>query len=276
MKFLTILNFISKITSTILIFVIVKTEYDFYYVPLLNSLGFIISGFLAILILKKKYGINFSISPFRVVKKQFKIGFNMFLSNISITTYTTTNGFILGNIVSNEVIGYYGGVEKIIQVFKFMFTPFFNALYPYFSKIYILNPIRFYKEVKLGVILSLIGGFVTFGSIIYFAKSIIILVLGSEYLPGLNIFYIFSFLILITPLSYFIFNVIFLSLSFDRYTMRIYLIGGGINLLLLTLLITLGKEPSMSAALSNVLTQLINLIVAIYFLYKYRLLNNNI
>ena len=269
MKYITLLNLISKLIFTISIFVFVHSKEDYVLVPLLNSLGFIFSGIIAISLLIKKYNISFYIAPIKIIKKQIQIGFSMFATNLSITSYTSTNAFILGNVVSNQSMGYYGGVEKIIQTMKFMFTPVYNALYPYFSNSYINTPEKFYKEIKLGLIFSFLGGIFIFSSIVFFAEDIISLILGEEYLSGLNVFYIFSVLILITPISYFLFNVIFLSLSLERYSMRIYVIGGVFNIFLLIILLYFFDYPSISAAAANVLTQILNLTIALWFISKH-------
>lgn len=269
MKYITVLNLVSKLIFTVSLFIFVNSKKDYLLVPLLNSLGFIISGIIAIYLLRKKYEIDIYFTPLEIIKKQLRIGFSMFATNLSIASYTSTNAFILGNVVSNQSMGYYGGVEKIIHTMKFMFTPFYNALYPYFSNNYVKNKQKFYKEIKIGFFASLLGGAVIYCSMIFFAEEIITFILGKEYLQGLDVFYIFSILILITPSSYFLFNVVFLSLSLEQYSMRIYVIGGVFNIILLSILLYLFDHPSISAAVANVVTQILNLVIATWYILKH-------
>lgn len=269
MKYITILNFLSKFTFTLLIFFVVKEEQDFVLVPLLNSIGYILSGLIGVWLLISKYRISLFVASWRRIKKQLTNGFNVFVSNLSITTYTSTNAFILGNITSDDVMGYYGGVEKIIQPVKFLFSPIYNATYPYFAQLVLKDKIKAIKEMKLGVLVSVILGVILFVGIVFFAEEIICLVLGDEFLEGLGIFYIFSILILITPVTYFLFNVVYLSLSLEKYSMRIYLFGGGFNVLSLICLLALMESAPIAAALSNVVTQVLNLIFASVVLHKY-------
>jgi PST family polysaccharide transporter len=274
MRYITILNLLAKLTFTLSIFFFVKSQEDFVYVPLLNSIGYIFSGIIGFRILKSKYLISIFLVSFVKIKAQLKNGFNVFISNLSITTYTSTNAFILGNIVTDNVMGYYGGVEKIIQPFKFILSPLFNATYPYFSKLVVTNRTKALKEMKWGILGSILIGITLFVFIVFFAEDIISTILGEEYLKGIDIFYMFSILILITPVTYFLFNVIFLSLSLEKYSMRIYLFGGVFNIFLLLGLLSTMNSPAIAAALANVLTQVLNLLFALVILYMYLKKNN--
>lgn len=269
MKYITLLNFLSKFTFTISIFFLVKNQGDYLLVPLLNGIGYIIAGVIGVIILKKYYFIKFFIVSKVKIREQLQNGFNVFMSNMSISAYTSTNAFILGTIVSNVQMGYYGGVEKLIQPFKFMFAPVYNAVFPYFAKLVTNNRDKAIKEMKWGVFLSVILGLCVFICIVILAEPIIILVLGNEFLEGINIFYVFSLLLLITPISYFLFNVVFLSFSLEKYSMKIYIAGGILNIIILITLLQILESASIAAALSNVITQFVNLILATLFLNSF-------
>lgn len=269
MKYITILNFLAKLIFTLSIFLLVNTQKDYILVPLLNSIGYILAGIIGFVLLKTKYNISFVIAPWVKIKNQLKNGFNVFISNLSITTYTSTNAFILGNLVTDNIMGYYGGMERLIQPIKFLFSPIYNATYPYFAQLATKNKAKAIKEMKLGILASIFMGVILFAFIIFFAQDIVSIVLGKEFLEGLNIFYIFSILILITPITYFLFNVVYLSLSLEKYSMKIYLFGGLFNILILLCLLTILESPAIAAALSNVITQILNLVFASLILFKY-------
>ncbi|WP_248724605.1 flippase [Seonamhaeicola sp. ML3] len=275
MKYITILNFFAKFTFTLSIFFVVNSQEDFIVVPLLNSIGYILAGTIGFFLIKSKYGVSITLVLWKEIKDQLKNGFNIFVSNLSITTYTSTNAFILGNIVSDSIMGYYGSVEKLIQPIKFLFSPVFNATYPYFAQLTVKHKSKALKEMKLGIFGSLIFGLILFCLIVFFAQDIITLILGKEYLKGIDIFYIFSVLILITPVTYFIFNVVYLSLSLERYTMRIYLFGGLFNFVALFTLLLIMESAAIAAALSNVITQVLNLTFASIVLIRYLKRNND-
>ncbi len=81
MKYISYINIGAKVIFMLLIFVFIRKESDYLYVPLLNSLGFIISGIVALLIVVKKYNFKLHLSFNRVVF-YLKEGFVVFLANL--------------------------------------------------------------------------------------------------------------------------------------------------------------------------------------------------
>lgn len=51
MKYITFLNIHAKLIFTVTIFVFIHKASDYIYVPLINSLGFIVAGILALWII---------------------------------------------------------------------------------------------------------------------------------------------------------------------------------------------------------------------------------
>jgi PST family polysaccharide transporter len=48
MKYITVLNILAKLVFTVLIFVFIRTQSHYAYVPLFNSLGYLVSGVIGI------------------------------------------------------------------------------------------------------------------------------------------------------------------------------------------------------------------------------------
>jgi len=96
MKYITFLNVLAKLIFTIAIFIFVKRSSDYLYIPLLNSLGFIVAGVLALWIVFKDFGVFFRIPSFKDLKYQLKEGWYIFISTVAISLYTISNTFILG------------------------------------------------------------------------------------------------------------------------------------------------------------------------------------
>jgi PST family polysaccharide transporter len=147
MKYITILNFISKLIFVVLIFIFVKKAEDYYLVPFLTSLGSIISGLIALIVIRRKFGIRFKIQKFKTIKKYLIDGWSIFLSRIYVNIYTTTNVFILGLLTNNVQVGYYSVIEKIVLAIGNMLTPINQALFPYLSKLYKKDINIFFKKV---------------------------------------------------------------------------------------------------------------------------------
>ena len=67
MKFITIISVITKSLFTIFIFILVQEKNDYFYVPMLNSIGTIIGGIVALQIIFKTYSVQLYIPKKKVL-----------------------------------------------------------------------------------------------------------------------------------------------------------------------------------------------------------------
>ena len=82
MKYMTYLNILAKSIFTIAVFIFVRNEYDYWKVPLLTSIGFIVVGVLSQIIIKKKFKVSFEFQSFDKIKYYLKDGWHIFISGI--------------------------------------------------------------------------------------------------------------------------------------------------------------------------------------------------
>lgn len=134
MKIISILNIISKIFFTSAIFIFVKSSEDFYLVPLFSSLGFILIGIISIIICIFKYNIKIVYQSISVLKYYLIEGWHIFISNITVTLYTTSTVTILGFFTNNTIVGYYSSADRIISAIRGLIGPVTQAIFPYLSR----------------------------------------------------------------------------------------------------------------------------------------------
>ena len=144
MKHIAIINVVSKSFFTALIFVFISSQDDFWKVPLLTSLGFLLGGGYAFLKAISKYKIEVIVPEKSRLVFQLKSGWHVFLSRIYVSMYTTTNTVLLGFMTSNVVVGYYAVAEKILQALSGLFGPVIQAFYPYLANVYRRSKNQFY------------------------------------------------------------------------------------------------------------------------------------
>ncbi|MCX7641046.1 MAG: oligosaccharide flippase family protein, partial [Elusimicrobiales bacterium] len=147
MKYITILNILAKGLFTIAIFILVKKQSDYWKVPLLNGLGYIFSGILSLLIIKKSFGLNFRFVEFSKIKFYFIDSSQFFLSRFSVSIYTSSNAFVLGLFTNNTVVGHYSIAEKLYQAIQYLYHPITQVLYPYIANT--RNSLLFKKIFKI-------------------------------------------------------------------------------------------------------------------------------
>ena len=181
MKYITILNIVAKGIFTICIFIFIRKMADYPYVPLINSMGFLVAGGLSLRIVSKDFGIKFILPSFEAIKHQLKEGWHVFISTVAISLYTVSNAFILGLFTNNTIVGYYSAAEKIVRAVQGLLTPVSQTVYPYISKLASESKERALSFIRKLVVFVGSGSFIISLLIFILAAPIVDIVLGSQY-----------------------------------------------------------------------------------------------
>jgi PST family polysaccharide transporter len=181
MKYITILTIISKLTFTLLIFIFIKNKHDFIYIPLLNSLGTIISGILSLYIIHKNFNIKFTLQKFEVIKHHFQGGWDIFIQRMYVSLYGSINTFILGFLTNNTILGYYSIATRVIDMLNQIFGIISKAYYPYFSKKFVNNPKQSFMNLKKVSLSLLMFSAITMIIVLLLDDKIVKLIAGSNY-----------------------------------------------------------------------------------------------
>jgi PST family polysaccharide transporter len=239
MKYITYLNILSKSIFTVAIFVFVQKQSDYYLVPFLTTVGSLLAGVLSLWLVRKEFDVWFVWQKLESIKFYLMEGWYVFLSQLKISLFSSTNIIILGLITNNAAVGYYSAAEKVMRATAMLQGPIVGSIFPYIAKIMKENQelafIKLKKIIKIG---SLVYSFIFF-LILVFAKEITILLFGSQYEESIILLRIMS----IVPLSIFLNNIfgtqIMLNINREKQFFIILLIGGIGNLFLCTVLVYL-------------------------------------
>lgn len=136
MKYLTIVNVVSKLVFALLIFVFITSPSQYKYVLLLHSMGYIASGVLSMYLAKKQFGMRLGMTTFAEIRAQLKDGWHIFVSNIGMEVYRNSNVVLLGIFVGDAAAGIYGAVEKLIKAAQTIINALPMAIYPYVSRLF--------------------------------------------------------------------------------------------------------------------------------------------
>jgi PST family polysaccharide transporter len=212
MKIISILNFISKCIFTVAIFVFIKKESDFFLVPIFSSMGFIAIGVVSLLIVFFKYKVSFIPQNINNLYRYLKDGWSLFISNISVTLYTTTTITFLGFYTNNSIVGYYSVADKIISVIRSVISPISQVLFPYLCNLSQKTP---QKVLDINKKLAIYGGVVMLvGSIAiyFFASNIMFLIFHKKDLQSIEVLKILAIIPFLT----------FLHTVFALFTMIVF------------------------------------------------------
>ena len=221
MRYISMLNIGTSLIFTVSIFVFVRNSADYLYVPLINSIGAIIIGIIAIRIVRKDFNIKINLPSVEDIKTQLKNGWHIFISTVAISFYTTSNVFVLGIFASSTLVGYYSVADKIIYMAIGLLGPISQSLYPHISSIAAKSKedaINFIKKIII-----FIGSFTFLISIFLFVGAGLILniLAGNQYENSIIILRILSFVPFIVGLSN-VFGVLFLiALGYAKRVSRV-------------------------------------------------------
>jgi len=202
MKYITILNVLSKVIFTILVFLIIKEPSEFLLVPLFNSSGYILASILSLAVIKRDFKLNFIVPGMKMLKTIFKEAFSFFSIRISTTVYTASGTFLVGIFYGDAASAYYAVAEKTVRILQWIMQPVFQSIFPYVSRLFSISykeAFDFIKKVSFGVgIVSLCLSVLVF----LFSDSIILLLFGKQYMPASCVLKIMAFIPFIGNLTH--------------------------------------------------------------------------
>ncbi len=210
MKYITLINLISRLIFFCMIFIFVKSQANYLYVPLFNSIGAFIGGLIAFYIIIFKQKIYLQNLSFSILKRYFLESMPFFFSRISNVVINKTNTVIIGIVLGYTEVSYYDLGQKILSVLLIPFDLINQVIYPkvareknmYFVRKVILMVLVLASLLLLGIN---IGG-----------KYFIEFLGGSSMLPAINIVKILTINVLFISVDYFLGNTILVVKGFYK------------------------------------------------------------
>lgn len=237
------------------ILILIKKPEDLLMAAILQSMPGIVSGILALILLKQKYShIKFIMPSITDLKSRLSDGWTVFITTLSFTAYTSYGILLLGLFFGNATAGYYGAGEKVVRaISQGLFQPIHQALFPHAG--FLANQskeqlISFNKKLitLLAPIFLLLTGFFIFGS-----GWLVHTILDSRYNNAIVIISLMSLLPLFTVTSGILGANTLLVLGFNREISQIYTIIAVFSLVITSILVILFRQTG--AALSAVITE---------------------
>jgi len=135
MKHIATLNVAAKTLVIAGIFILVRNEEDYLYVPLLQSSGAVVVGLAGLVIALSTFGVRFRMPPTAVLKREFLDGWHLFVSKMATTMYTTSNTVILGLFTDLTFVAYYAAGDKIVRAVQGLQLPLSQAIFPHIGRL---------------------------------------------------------------------------------------------------------------------------------------------
>lgn len=226
-------NVVIKFIFTVGIFLFVRKESDYLYVPLSLTVGHITAGLLAFSYALASGPVKFVVVPLKNIVALLKGGFKLFVSSIVINLYTTTNTVLLGLLAGDVAVGYFAAAEKLEAIIQNLtLNPLSQILYPFLGK-------TLHDDKRKGIALleqafvwiTAITAVLSLG-IMLFAPLLVRIVYGKQFMGAVPVLYFLAWLLFLRGAS----NVCgiqgLLNLKMDREFLMITSIGMVLSLTL--------------------------------------------
>jgi len=200
MKFIAIMNFISRVTYLIMIFLFIKTDDDYIYVPLYNGLSFIMIGIISLIYIYQKFDLEFKITKFRYIKNFFKKGWHLFTSNIANSLSTNLNILLLGSISGYTAVGVYSIADKLFGAVMNIVGIANIVIYPYLAKLSNNTKILLDK-IRYLIALYILFGLLLSSIFFFFSSDIIWIIFKQNNMDSIIVLKILAIVMFIRPFS---------------------------------------------------------------------------
>ena len=134
MKYITLMNIISKILFTVLIFFIIRQSDDYIYEPLLQSCSLIIPASLSLIYAIKMFKLNIQVVPLRESLKMIKDGFPVFLVQFMPTVYNNFSIILLGALKGQVAVGIFSCAYKLIGISEQLANVVSRTFFPFLAR----------------------------------------------------------------------------------------------------------------------------------------------
>ncbi|MEO8768533.1 MAG: oligosaccharide flippase family protein [Ferruginibacter sp.] len=148
MRNITIVAFVSKLASLLLIFLLVKEKSDLIYVIVALAAGNLIAGFLGVYILSTYVSLKLKFPGKAFIIAMTKESAYVFTSIILAPFYSSVNIFILQGFTNPLIVGQYAVAEKIFNAVGMLTNIANRTFYPHLSQLYATSIITYLKNVR--------------------------------------------------------------------------------------------------------------------------------
>lgn len=207
MKYITITNFIIKSIITSGIFILVRSRDDYLIAAGLQAGSSLLIGILSIGLLWQQMLVKPQWpKDWNIIKTTAKESNRVFLSNLSISVYSSGSVVIVGLVAGQVAVGFYSIVQKLSSTIVSLVQPITQGLYPYLSRQFQNSQSKYDKSQNLYLIVGLFIAIVCGSVNLIFAEPLIRILSGDSSPKLVELMQIFSITTSLIILNVFLYS----------------------------------------------------------------------
>lgn len=233
MKYVTIINVVSRVVFLGLVFILVKNPTHYLRVPLLYGMGTLLAGLISLYTVFIKEDVKFSFQQFSVVWKHTRSSIPFFTANITTQLYTSTNKVLLGSFIGMASVAYYDLAEKISSLLRIPLNLIGQTIFP--KNAHEKNIAFIKKSMKYTVTATILVMVV----LMVFAKPVVNLLGGVEMNVAINVTRLYLLAILPISVSHFLGYQTLVVFGYKKHFLTVIIGAFGLYLVLILTLIAI-------------------------------------
>lgn len=134
MKYITILNVLTKLIFTVSVFIFIKDSEDYILQPLFTSLGFLVSGVIALYYILGKWNIKLHRPNLASIIQVIKKSTDVFINNLMPNLYNSFSTMLTGFVGGEAAIGVLDAGNKFVHIGTQLQSTINRTFYPFLSR----------------------------------------------------------------------------------------------------------------------------------------------
>ena len=134
MKYITILNLLSKLLFTVAVFVFITDKEDYILQPLFVSLGFVISGIVAMYYILRRWKVRLVKPSFNAIGDTIRNSTDVFINNLMPNLYNSFSVVLLGMWGGSVSNGKLDAGNRFVNIVQQFMTIISRVFFPFLSR----------------------------------------------------------------------------------------------------------------------------------------------
>ena len=134
MRYITILNLLSKLVFTVAVFLFVKTKEDYILQPLLVSLGYLVAGLIAMYYIIFRWNVRLSYFSIKNVWLTIKTSSDVFINNLMPNLYNSFSTMLLGFCGGSMANGLLDAGSRFVNIAQQFMGVVSRTFFPFLSR----------------------------------------------------------------------------------------------------------------------------------------------
>ena len=253
---ISVVNLIASGLFTIAIFIFIHSSSDFLLAAVIQASGKLLAGMLGVVILFSSEDMEFCRPTIAQMRQKLVDGWHLFLSQISVSLFTSSITVVLGFISGLTEVGYFSAANKILGAGQSVMSAIGQSMYPHVCALASHSraaAIQYLRKAMLIVgALSMAGGIILFT----FAVPIVRIVMGPQYVAAVPVLRFMSLIPFICAINNIYGTQAMLNFGMKREFIRTVIFSGILSIaMLIPLIFWFGASGGAASALLFELVQ---------------------